>query len=369
MEKLVQAIFANLPVGLIIIAPDGRIVEVNRAACEIMGCSLHTFRASTWGELFLANGENDEFTEVVIEAIQKETPKTERVTPYLTPDGARKYLSVISSALREEGKISSIVVLIEDMTELTLLNQREKDILAQNHRLAAERAQSLIAFARSVAHQIRNPVTAIAGFARLLLRGADEAARQPLQAIAEETRKLEGMVRSVADYSAISVGQIVQVNLWVVIEEAKHRIEDHPAVKDRGIAWKTDCPDMNIRVDRDLMVRALSEILLNSAEFAGAGAQVQICAQESEGGVVITVTDDGPGFTDEGLELAFDPFYTTKTVGTGMGLTRAKRVAGEHQGSITLANTEGGHARVSIHLPMGGADVVAAESRTARGAA
>jgi PAS domain S-box-containing protein len=366
MHKLVEAILANLPVGLIIIAPDGRIVEVNRAACDILGCARDTFKASTWGELFLGDEANDEFSEVIIEAIQKEMPRTERVTPFTTPEGTRKYLSVISSTLREAGKITSIVVLIEDMTELTLLNQREKDILAQNHRLAAERAESLIAFARSVSHQIRNPVTSIAGFTRLLLRKADSATREPLEAIAEETLKLETMVRSVADYSALAVGQIAQVNLWVVIEDAKHRIEDHPAVSGRGIRWKTDCPDMNIRVDRDLMVRALAEILLNSAEFAGPGAEVDICAREREGGVTITVTDNGPGFTAEGLELAFDPFYTTKTVGTGMGLTRAKRAVGEHQGTIVIANVNGGRARVVIDLPVGGADVVAAETQAAR---
>lgn len=360
MQKLVEAILANLPVGLIIIGPNGRIVEANRAASLILGCPLEEFRHSTWGELFMSRGDNLEFSEVVLDAIQNETPKSERVTPYRTPEGDERFLSVISSALRDEGRISSIVVLIEDMTQLNALNQREKNILALNHRLAEERAQSLIAFARSVAHQIRNPVMTIAGFARLLTRKADPSILEPLEAITEETLRLETMVRSVADYSAISVGQTVQVNLWVVIEEAKRRIENHPAVSGQNLRWKTDCPDMNMRVDRDLMVQGLAELFLNSAEFAGPGAEISLCAKERNGTLTLTLTDNGPGFSNEGLELAFDPFYTTKTVGAGMGLTRTKRIVGEHQGTIDIANTGDGHAQVTIDLPVNGPEMIVA---------
>jgi PAS domain S-box-containing protein len=360
MQQLVEAILVNLPVGLIIIGSDGRIIEANRAACHILGCSLDEFKGGTWGELFLSHGDNPEFAEVVTDAIQNETRKVERVTPYQLPDGKRKFLSVISAALHDKGRMSSIVVLIEDMTELAVMHQREKDILAQNHRLATDRAKSLIAFARSVAHQIRNPIMSIAGFTRLLKRKANDDARESLDAIAEETLKLEGMVRSVAEYSAIAVARIAQVNLWVVIEEAKRHIENHPAFIGQDIRWKTDCPDMNLRVDRDLMVQALAELLLNSAEFAGVKAEITVCAKESEGAVTITVTDSGPGFTSEGLDLAFDPFYTTKTVGAGMGLTRARRIVGEHQGTIAIANTDDGHARITIYLPVNGAEVIAA---------
>jgi PAS domain S-box-containing protein len=352
MEQLVETIFTNLPVGLLIIGGDGRILQANPSACHILGCPIEGFVGNRWGEIFLSQQENLEFTQVVLDAIQRETPKIERITPYTAPGGRKRFLSVISTALRTENKISSIVVLIEDLTELNASNQREKDILAQNHRLAAERAESLIAFARSVAHQIRNPIMAIAGFARLLKRRADDATLDPLEAITEETGKLETMVRAVAEFSAIAVRQVVLVNLWVVIEEAKRRIETHRSIFNQGITWKTDCPDMNLMVDRDLMIQAISELMLNSAEFAGPGAEVRLCAGERDGAVTITVTDNGPGFTPEGLELAFDPFFTTKTVGAGMGLTRTKRIIGEHQGAITVANTDQGHARVTIDMPV-----------------
>lgn len=352
VERLNEVILGNLPVGLLVIGGDGRIIEANPSACSILGCPIEGFVGNQWGDIFLAQESNLEFTEVVLDAIQKETPKIERITPYHSPDGKKKYLSVISSAQRDEGVITSIVVLFEDLTELHDLHEREKMILAENHRLATERAESLIGFASSVAHQIRNPIMAIAGFSRLLERRGDESSREPLEAIMDETRKLETMVRAVAEYSSITIDDLTPVNLWVIIEEAKHRIMNHPAVKDRDISWVVDCPDMNIMADKDLLAKALAEVLLNSAEFSGTGATVVICSNERDFAVSINIKDTGPGFTPEGLDMAFDPFYTTKAVGAGMGLTRAKRILGEHKGSIEIANGETG-ARVSLTLPLG----------------
>jgi len=353
MEKIVETVFLNLPIGVLVIGPRGNIIDANPVSCDILGCPSDGFVGSNWGDVFFVHEENSEFVNVVFDAIQKVTPRIERVTPYFLPDGEKKFLSVISSTQRgEDGRISAIVVLIEDLTELHGLHEREKRMLAQNHRLATERAESLIAFAQSVAHQIRNPIMSIAGFTRLLDRRADEASRESLEAIGEETRKLETMVRAVTEYSSIALENPAHVNLWVVIEEARGRLADKEAVKGRTITWDTECPDMNVTADRHLLARALFELLLNSIEFAGDGPAVKICAKDKDGFVVISIADNGPGFTAEGLEMAFDPFYTTKPVGAGMGLTRAKRIVNEHQGSMTIGNGPDGGARVQVSIPV-----------------
>lgn len=350
MQTIRKTVLENLPVGLLIIAGDGKIMEASSSACHILGCPVQGFVGNSFGELFLSQAENAPFTSVVLDAIQKETPTIKRLTAYHTPNGEKKHLSVLSSVQREDGKLSTIVVIIEDLTQLHKLYEREKRILAQNHRLATERAESLIKFASSVAHQIRNPITAIAGFSRLLERTVGEAEQGPLEAIQDETRKLEAMVRAVAEYSAIAIDHIAPVNLWIIIEEAKRRIENHAAVAGQGIVWVTECPDMNIPADKTLMITALSELLLNGAEFAGPGSRITICAHEDDTTISINVTDNGPGFTADDLEMAFDPFYTTKSVGAGMGLTRAKRILVEHQGTVEISNTEDG-ARGTLSFP------------------
>jgi len=352
MEKIAAAIMANLPVGLLVIGGDGKIIEANPSACSILGCQIEGFVGNSWGDIFLSQEENLEFTEVVLDAIQKETPKIERITPYFAPDGKKRYLSVISSAQRTKKKISAIVVIIEDLTELYEMHEREKNILAINHRLASARAESLIAFARSVAHQIRNPITAIAGFSRLITRKADKASLEPLEAIIDETHKLETIVRAVAEYSAIAIKKVTPTNLWVLVEDAKHLIQDHPSIKAHAPSWDTECPDMSILVDHELMIQALSEVFINSTEFNDINGTITICAKEKGGDVTITITDSGPGFTPDGLKMAFDPFFTTKAVGAGMGLTRAKRIVTEHQGTIEISNTDDNHGHVIITLPV-----------------
>lgn len=353
MPAIQEIILNNLPVGLLVIDAVGKIIETSPSACDILGCPTGSFKGHQWGEIFLDDADNLEFSGVVLDAIQNETPTVKRVTPYRAPDGTQKFLSVISSAERgENGRMTAIVVLFEDLTELHRLNERERHILEVNHRLATQRAESLIAFAQSVAHQVRNPLMAIAGFSRLLERNADANARESLEAIREEAGKLESMVRAVVEYSSINVEPPAQVNLWVIIEEAKHRIADHPAVADRDLDWQTECPDMNVKVDRDRMSLALSEVLLNSAEFGGPGTTIRICAREVGAAIQVTVTDNGPGFTAEGLRLAFDPFYTTKPSGAGMGLTRARLIVTEHQGTMDIDNLPGGGARVVLILPV-----------------
>ncbi|MEF2231575.1 MAG: ATP-binding protein [Pseudodesulfovibrio sp.] len=353
MPAIQELILNNLPVGLLIIDRNGTIVESSPSACKILGCHPGAFKGRQWGELFLEDEANEEFSGVVLDAIQNETPIVERVTPYLSPDGDRKFLSVISSAERgPDGKMAAIMVLFEDLTELHRLNERERHILEVNHRLVSQRADGLIAFAQSVAHQIRNPIMAIAGFSRLLERIMDPSARESLEAIREEARKLETMVKSVAEYSAITVGPPLQLNLWVVIEEAKHRIAEHPAVAGRDIDWQAECPDMNVKADRDTLPAALAEVLLNAAEFAGPSPRITICAREEASTIVISVSDNGPGFTEQGLRMAFDPFFTTKAAGAGMGLTRARRIVNEHQGTMDVENQPHGGARVTLTLPV-----------------
>jgi PAS domain S-box-containing protein len=352
LDKIAETILNNLPVGLLIIEADGKIIEANPSACQILGCPSNGFVGKSWGDVFLAPHNNPEFTEVVLAAIQKETPKIERITPYHAPDGTKKYLSIISSAQRENNKITAIVILFEDMTELYQMHDREKHILEQNHKLATLRAESLILFARSVAHQIRNPITTIAGFSRLLARNADETSREPLTVIEEETHKLEAIVLAVDEYSTIALGTILPVNLWMIIEEAKHHITNHPAALNQEIEWELECPDMSIKVDHKLISQALSEIFLNALDFAGPKTKIQICAKEETSNITITITDSGAGFTPDGLKMAFDPFFTTKSVGAGMGLTRAKRIVNEHQGNISIKNKPDNGGQVTIVLPM-----------------
>ena len=162
----------------------------------------------------------------------------------------------------------------------------------------------------------------------------DEASREPLEAIKEEARKLETMVRAVAEYSSIEMGPEASVNLWVIIEEAKKKIEDHPAVAGQPLEWKTECPDMNVKVDRPLMVQALAEVLLNAAEFGGPTTVVEICAREKESTIRIGVVDNGPRLHRRGAGNGLRPLLYHQGRGRGHGADQGQahrqRAPGDH---------------------------------------
>ncbi len=105
-------------------------------------------------------------------------------------------------------------------------------------------------------------------------------------------------------------------------------------------------------MDPPLMRLAVSEVAVNAVEALPAtGGRVRLSARGEDGGVVFAVEDNGPGIPGEELEYVFDPFYTTKTVGVGMGLTKANRAVQEHGGDIAIQSVEGEGATVTLTVP------------------
>jgi methyl-accepting chemotaxis protein len=101
------------------------------------------------------------------------------------------------------------------------------------------------------------------------------------------------------------------------------------------------------------MAQAVAELLVNAVEaLPDAGGRVGLRAWESEGFLRIEVSDDGRGIPESEQAYVLDPFYTTKPVGIGMGLTRAARIVQEHGGTLTLASDPGHGARVEMILPL-----------------
>ena len=160
--------------GLLVINPDGEIVTSNNAASNILGYACRMFEGKGWGDLFLEDSRNQAFNQVILDVIQEKKVNLHRRVPYVQPGGRTLQLSITGSFLRENEQIAGIVLILHDVTELQLLHDREKQVLREKHRLEHERAEGLTRLAMAVAHQIRNPVMSIGGFAVRILSKIDE---------------------------------------------------------------------------------------------------------------------------------------------------------------------------------------------------
>jgi len=350
---IIENIFENLAVGLLVIDPRGEIILANSAASAILGRPGQVLAGKGWADLFLCE-ENDSFTQVIVDVIWEERLNLRRTVPYVRADGGVLQLSIATSYIRRDEKLAGIVVLLHDVTELHALHLQEKKILEDRNRLQMERTESLNKLAMAVAHQLRNPTTAIGGFAALMLKKAEPGSLQAeyLQQILNSTRRLENLVRSVHDYASLPPVSLRRVPVDVLRESMRRRVMEKSAECSREVELTIHADSLEVEMDPDLLAEALGEVLDNAVESVNpGGGRIEIDLVRQGEMLVVAIRDNGGGIAERDLPYVFDPFFTTKAVGVGMGLCRARRIIAEHGGSLEVESTLGTGTRVVVRIP------------------
>ncbi|WP_167590373.1 two-component system sensor histidine kinase NtrB [Oceanidesulfovibrio indonesiensis] len=349
-----QNIVEAMALGLMVVDHDGEVVLVNPALTTMLGFTEEELRNSSWGELFFSLEENYEFNDVLMEVIRFELVNFRRQVPYTNPRTNRQLmLSLVSSFLRQGKELTGVVLLVEDITEAHQRQQRERRLLWERNLLQRERADGLKNLALSVAHQVRNPIMTIAGFTQRLLKAEtlNDNMRSKLEIIIEESNKLEKTVKTVADYASLERPQLDQLEVGVLINEIrsatrqKYGLEMNPE-NDNSIR------DVCIAGDKGQLVRAVMHIVDNAMEFGCNEMSIKATANPDNGGVTISISDDGPGIAPDNLPYIFDPFYTTKPQAVGMGLTEARHIILDNQGDVSVESNPGQGATFHLHFPL-----------------
>lgn len=226
--------------------------------------------------------------------------------------------------------------------------------LNQERLVRSERLTAIGEMAARVAHEIRNPLVAIGGFARSLLQKAsaqDPNTRDALEIIVDEVRRLETIVREVLDFSRPTPPRIGSVDVRKLSEEAFDllRFELEQAGVTASIEQADGTPAA--AADRDQLFQAVVNVLRNAMHAMPRGGTVTVRLRPFQHGVEIAIVDTGVGMSPEVLSRAFEPFYTTKNDGSGLGLTIASQIVRDHQGEIRIESEEGEGTTVSLRLP------------------
>ena len=340
--------------GLLVINPDGAIVTSNGAASEILGYACHMFEGKGWGDLFLEDSRNQAFNQIILDVIEEKKVNLHRRVPYVQPGGKTLQLSITGSFLRENEQIAGIVLILHDVTELQLLHDREKQVLREKHRLDHERAEGLTRLAMAIAHQIRNPVMSIGGFAMRILSKIDENSPIAvyLKNILSDAERLEAIVRVVSEYTRIPTAKPVRVSISDILEKEVAQLQAKAAELSKRVTWSLELSVMEFGVDPALFRRAIYEVLLNAMEFLeGDEGSVTIFLSEEPNGLRMEVVDDGIGIPEKDMPYVFDPFFTTKAVGVGMGLCLVRRIIGEHGGDVRIDSTPGKGTKIIMRFP------------------
>lgn len=237
----------------------------------------------------------------------------------------------------------------------------ELGVLAQSINHMAEQVRkrdaALKEMAASVAHEIRNPLNSIKLLVALL--GEELGNRQKtriastIETLHYEIGKLNRFIEDFLTYARpltlmrdrVAAASLVASVLDVAAAEAR---ENQIALEEELAAELAD-----LSVDRLRLEQTLLNLVINAIQACGEGGVVTLRARSATGddGMDFVIEDTGPGIPAEVLPQLFEPFFTTRAAGTGLGLANARKIAEDHGGHIRAENRPGGGARFTVHLP------------------
>ena len=232
---------------------------------------------------------------------------------------------------------------------------REELKQSQSQLIRSEKLSSLVEIAMSVAHAIRNPITVIGGLSRRMHEGLpqDDAKREWSEMIVSEALRLESIVKEFERFYSIDHISIQRLDVnGLVAQAADDFCFQSRTGTDFNLTPRLWQEPLFCRVDEDLLKRCLIHLLSNALEACGKEIHITLTTFREINYAVIEVLDLGKGMSPEVKKHAFEPFYSTKGYGAGMGLTFVHFVITEHAGQIELKSEKGEGTRFRIRLPL-----------------
>lgn len=241
----------------------------------------------------------------------------------------------------------------EELLSLTQANRRLRQ--TWNLVMQAERSAAVARFTSALAHELRNPLMVIGGFARRLAGALERGDPRGnyVKVIVHEVQALEQLLGQIfklnrerdLDYSEVDANQVLQ-DAWGRGVAAAGAPGQEPV-------WALAQALPPAVTDRDLLVRALANLIQNAIEATHAGGRVHLgTALDADGRLVFNVGDEGPGIPERERARIFDPLYTTKEYGVGLGLPVCRDVVLLLGGELTVGDRPGGGALFSVRLPI-----------------
>ena len=345
-------ILATIDTGLVTVDGEGRLIHCNAAADSVLGLA---------GRNWIGRPVLDELDRrvpglgsVIARTAETRVPVRRHELRMHGQDGER-FLGMRTTVLERRGE-PWVTAVVQDVTEFKQIDELVR---------RAERLQAVAELGASLAHEIKNPLASIRSSAEQLagdrLSVDDRSVLRRL--VLTESDRLTRLLADFMDFSRLELRRWQTLDLSEIAGDALGLVRQHPdAAGGASIEFVPPVRPVVVSGDQDLLHRALFNLLLNAVQHAGVRGRVRLeigrvdeleipKSVAFDAPVRIMVHDSGPGIPAEDVPNLFNPFYTTRNGGNGLGLAMVHRAVEAHRGAILVDGNPGSGAKFTVYLP------------------
>jgi signal transduction histidine kinase len=231
----------------------------------------------------------------------------------------------------------------------------EELLESQGRLVRSERFAAIGEAAAYVSHEIKNPLMVIGGLARQVENKEGEPSlREKLHIIQTEVQRLENFLGDLRDFTRPPTPVMQKININEVIHEVDTLMEEEANIRDVTLVEHLDLQLPQLMADPNQMKQVLLNLIKNAFEALDSGGQVILKSGAADNQVWFSVQDTGGGMSPEVLERIFNPFFTTKKKGTGLGLAVIHKIITDHHGTVNVQSTPDEGTTITVNLPCTG---------------
>lgn len=342
VQDYTSSILRSITSGVLTVGPDGSVATANPAAERMIGMTEFDMVPKPIESLF---SDDDGLSADVVKVLSGRVPLVLREATFVTRAGHKVHVQASTSRMRAvAGTVLGAVVTLEDVSDVRALT----DQLIRADRLAA-----MGELTAGVAHEVRNPLGVIRASVQLLEDAHCDPARieEAAEVIKQEIDRLDKVIKALLDFGRPSKPTLVVTDLGSVIEDVVLFTQRFAKQADVTIELDMDDDLPRIEGDPDQLKQVFLNLVTNAVQAMGdSGGLISITANGQGDYLVVEVSDSGPGISEADLPKVFDPFFTKRAEGTGLGLTIVHRIIDEHDGHIEVRSSEHG-TTFTVTLP------------------
>ncbi|MGE4422609.1 MAG: nitrogen regulation protein NR(II) [Pseudodesulfovibrio sp.] len=345
-QTMLKTIVDQMEQEILFLDREGLVVGMNQTVLDRSGLPKRALMGKHYCDIFTRSkeGECEEWEDPFEKTMRTHAP-AETTTSLVDPDGRVQYYRVYTSPVADEdGSVNHVVAMRRDITQRRAMENRLQQ---------AERLASIGELSTYMAHEIRNPLFSISGFANSLMRDKDVGikAREKLAIILDESRRLDEVLRSLLNFTRPTEAQVAEVDLNEVVEAtmdvmqlpcSNQNVVPHVSL-DEGMA--------RVHANPDLIKQCLINLVKNALEAMESGGKLFVTTAMNQDMAVLAVEDTGVGIPLDIRDKIFSPFFSTKDKGVGLGLAQIHKIVGELGGRVDLVSMEGVGTKVTLFLP------------------